>query len=78
MLKQCTETLVGQGNLKLCIRKKTVTIRHYKPRITLHQQKISNPTTTVEKFVQITKNNKKDLKHETEKHLLGEFQNLRS
>ena len=56
---------------------KTVFIRHDKPKLTLHQQWISE--NTVKKFAKTSNNNSKNvLKQENEKHLLDVFQNLKS
>ena len=56
--------------------KKTVFIRHDKPKLTLHQQWISKNTVT--KFAKTSNNNNKNvLKQENETHLLDVFQNLK-
>ena len=56
---------------------KTVSIRHGKPKLTLHQQWISK--NTVKKFEKTSNSNIKNvLKQENEKHPLDVFQNLKS
>ena len=56
---------------------KTVFIRRDKPKLTLHQQRITK--NTVKNFAKASKNNNKNvLKQENDKNLLDVFQNLNS